>query len=108
VETSELLDQFTAEGIAVAIDVALFACAELREAFPDCTPIGKHGAAMEADGWCVPICPCHEGVRAHHLRSRSCSSTASATPMPVDDRTILIHTPGAGNNARRATASLTM
>lgn len=67
--TAELREQFAAEGITVAVDLALFAGAALREAFPDSAPIDEHGLAMGVDDWYVPLCPNHAGVRAHHLRN---------------------------------------
>lgn len=69
--TAELLEQLAAKDITVTVDLALFAGAALREAFPDSAPITEHGRAMGADDWYVPICPNHEGVRAHHIHDLS-------------------------------------
>jgi hypothetical protein len=66
--SATLLAQLRSDGVAVNVDLAMFAGAELRGAFPGSAPIDEHGAPIEADDWYVPICPNDERVRAHHLR----------------------------------------
>jgi hypothetical protein len=66
--TATLLAQLRSNGLAVNVDLAMFAGAKLSAAFPGSAPIDEHGAPMEADDWYVPICPNDERVRADHLR----------------------------------------
>lgn len=65
--TPELLAELREQGVSAAVDLAMFAGAALRDAFPGSAPIDEHGAPMGPDEWYVPLCPNDERVRAHHL-----------------------------------------
>jgi hypothetical protein len=67
--TDELVRQIQARQLRLFVDWTVFAGEDVRSRFADSVPVDAHGVRYERDGWYVPACPNHPGLRSHHLHA---------------------------------------
>lgn len=67
--TDDLVRQIKARQLRLFVDWTMFAGEDVRNRFPDSVPVDADGVRYERDGWYVPACPNHPGLRSHHLHA---------------------------------------
>jgi hypothetical protein len=67
--SSDLLRILHDRDLRVLVDWTVFAGPDIRATYPDSVPIGADGAPFDRDGWYVPACPSHTGLRRDHLHA---------------------------------------